>query len=91
MSVETKAMMLKMKAGEFDLDGLPFSELASLSDVAEANRIETLEAAKKALFEVTRAKVAELGLSMNQVFLEPSLTGGKPEPELPAKFCGPNG
>jgi hypothetical protein len=91
MSDATEATTVKMKAGKSDLDGLSLSELASLRDAAKAKRIEKLEAAKKALVEETRAKVAELGLSMNQVFLELSLTGGKSEPELPVKLLGPNG
>lgn len=65
MSDATEATTVKMKAGKSDLDGLSLSELASLRDAAEAKRIEKLEAAKKALVEETRAKVAELGLSMN--------------------------
>ena len=86
-----------------DLDHMTVAELTALRDAAEAKRLEKLEDAKRAVLEETRAKLAELGLSLEAV-----LPGGARSEEgeqggggrrkrrdagqpLAAKYRGPRG
>src|SRR3954452_23766853 len=76
------------------------AELTALRDAAEAKRREKLDDAKNAVLEETRAKLAELGLTLEAVL--PSLVSagqsgrgrkrrsdtGQP---LPVRYQGPSG
>jgi hypothetical protein len=46
------------------LERMTVAELTALRDAAEAKRLEKLEDAKNAVLEETRAKLAELGLTL---------------------------
>ena len=50
-----------------DLDGMTVAELTALRDAAEAKRLEKLDEAKNAVLAETRAKLAELGLTLEAV------------------------
>ncbi len=50
-----------------DLDRMTVAELTALRDAAEAKRREKLDHAKNAILEETRAKLAELGLTLEAV------------------------
>jgi DNA-binding protein H-NS len=73
------------------------AELIKLRDAAEAKRLEKLEAAKAAVLAETRAKLAELGLTLEGVL--PAAAAGQGRraskeggiEKLPAKYRGPNG
>src|SRR3712207_6394813 len=83
-----------------DLDRMTAAELTALRDAAEAKRREKLDDAKNAVLEETRAKLAELGLTLETVLpASPSAErngqgrkkrrdAGKP---LPVRYRGPNG
>src|SRR3954468_2348594 len=83
-----------------DLDRMTVAELTALRDAAEAKRREKLDDAKNAVLEETRAKLAELGLTLEAVLPSPASAGqggrgrkrrkdaGQP---LPVKYRGPNG
>ena len=76
------------------------AELTALRDAAEAKRREKLDDAKNAVLEETRAKLAELGLTLEAVLPAPANSGqsgggrkrrrdaGQP---LAAKYRGPSG
>src|SRR5215213_4645270 len=59
-----------------DLDHMTVAELTALRDAAEAKRREKLGDAKTAVLEETRAKLAELGLTLEAV-LPPSTSAGQ--------------
>jgi len=59
-----------------DLDRMTVAELTALRDAAEAKRREKLDDAKNAVLEETRAKLAELGLTLEAVL--PSLASAGP-------------
>src|SRR3954471_22128038 len=83
-----------------DLDHMTVAELTALRDATEAKRREKLDDAKHAVLEETRAKLAELGLTLETVLPSPISAGqggqgrkkrrdaGQP---LPVKYRGPNG
>ncbi len=83
-----------------DLDRLTVAELTALRDAAEAKRLEKLDEAKNAVLEETRARLAELGLTLDAVLPQPSSSvaegrsrkrrsdAGKP---LPVSYRGPSG
>ncbi len=83
-----------------DLDRMTVAELTALRDAAEAKRREKLDDAKNAVLEETRAKLAELGLTLEAVLPAPANSGqsgggrkkrrdaGQP---LAAKYRGPSG
>ena len=86
-----------------DLDGMTVAELTALRDAVEAKRLEKLEDAKRAVLEETRAKLAELGLSLEAILPGGARSGegeqggggrrkrrdaGQP---LTVKYRGPNG
>ena len=86
-----------------DLDRMTVAELTALRDAAEAKRLEKLEDAKSAVLEETRAKLAELGLTLEAIM--PTLAspeqGGRSgqgrkrrsdagQP-LPVRYRGPTG
>ena len=86
-----------------DLDRMTVAELTALRDAAEAKRLEKLEDAKSAVLEETRAKLAELGLTLEAVMPTPASPeqGGRSgqgrkrrsdagQP-LPARYRGPSG
>src|SRR5215213_7694825 len=50
-----------------DLDRMTVAELTALRDAAEAKRRERLDDARNAVLEDTRAKLAELGLTLEAV------------------------
>ena len=50
-----------------DLDSMTVAELTALRDGAEAKRLEKLEEAKNAVLAETRARLAELGLTLEAV------------------------
>jgi DNA-binding protein H-NS len=80
-----------------DLDKMSVAELTALRDAAEAKRLEKLESAKAAVLAETRAKLAELGLTLEGVLPPAGLGQGRKAPKdsggdkLPAKYRGPNG
>jgi DNA-binding protein H-NS len=83
-----------------DLDRLTVAELTALRDAAEARRLEKLDEAKNAVLAETRAKLAELGLTLEVVLPQPSSSaaggGGRKRRSdagrpLPAKYRGPSG
>ena len=88
-----------------DLDSMTVAELTALRDAAEAKRLEKLEEAKNAVLEETRARLAELGLTLEAVL--PGLASPPPAGSgqggqgrkkrrdagqpLAAKYRGPSG
>src|SRR5215217_6133628 len=50
-----------------DLDRMTVAELTALRDAAEGKRLEKLDDAKNAVLAETRAKLAELGLTLEAV------------------------
>ncbi len=58
-----------------DLDRMTVAELTALRDAAEAKRREKLDDAKNAVLEETRAKLAELGLTLEAVLPAPANSG----------------
>ena len=81
----------------FDLDQMSVPELVTLRDTAEAKRREKLESAKEAVLAETTAKLAELGLTLEEVLPgRPAASPGRKGRKdvgvpVAAKFCGPNG
>ncbi len=80
-----------------DLDRMTVAELTALRDAAEAKRREKLDDAKNAILEETRAKLAELGLTLEALLPTSGSAGqgrkrrsdaGRP---LPVRYRGPNG
>ena len=55
-----------------DLDRMTVAQLTALRDAAEAKRLEKLEDAKNAVLEETRARLAELGLTLEAVMPTPA-------------------
>src|SRR3954453_16397129 len=58
-----------------DLDRMTVAELTALRDAAEAKRREKLDDARNAVLEETRAKLAELGLTLEAVLPTPGSVG----------------
>ena len=58
-----------------DLDRMTVAELTALRDVAEAKRLEKLDDAKDAVLAETRAKLAELGLTLEAALPTPASSG----------------
>src|SRR3954452_4113041 len=58
-----------------DLDRMTVAELTALRNAAEAKRREKLDDARNAVLEDTRAKLAELGLTLEAVLPSPSSAG----------------
>ena len=85
------------KGKPFDLDGMSVQELTALRDAAESKRRERLDAAKDEVLAEARAKLAELGLTLEAAL--PGATtagqGGKTRKSggapLPVKYRGPSG
>lgn len=50
----------------FDLDGMTVEELTALRDAAEAKRLDKLDAAREAVLDEARAKLAKLGLTLEE-------------------------
>ena len=83
-----------------DLDHMTVAELTALRDAAEAKRLEKLDEAKNAVLAETRAKLAELGLTLEAALPAPAGSGqggqgrkkrsdaGQP---LAVKYRGPSG
>ena len=77
-----------------DLDGMTVQELRTLAEAATAKAREKTEAAKLAVLDETRAKLAELGVDLNALLKAPPVKKagrGVPPPALPVKFRGPKG
>src|SRR4051812_49256931 len=83
-----------------DLDRMTVAELTALRDAAEAKRREKLDDAKKAVLEETRAKLAELGLTLEAALptLASAGQGGQGRKRrrdagqpLPVRYRGPHG
>jgi DNA-binding protein H-NS len=78
-----------------DLDGMTVQELTALRDAAEAKRLEKLDAERDAVLAETRAKLAELGLTLEAALQAPAAPGRKGRKDaggnLPVKYRGPNG
>ncbi|WP_090571757.1 H-NS histone family protein [Belnapia rosea] len=82
---------------EFDLEALSVAELTALRDAAEAKRLEKLDEAKNAVLAEAKEKLAQLGLSFENVW--PGRSTPAPErrhrkdagAQLAVKFRGPNG
>src|SRR5215218_889093 len=83
-----------------DLDHMTVAELTALRDAAEAKRCEKLDDAKNAVLEETRAKLAELGLTLETALptLASAGQGGRGRKRrrdagqpLPVRYRGPNG
>jgi DNA-binding protein H-NS len=83
--------------GGVDFDKMSVAELTALRDAAEAKRLEKLESAKAAVLAETRAKLAELGLTLEGVLPAGGAGQGRKAPKesggdkVPAKYRGPNG
>ena len=83
-----------------DLDSMTVAELTALRDAAEAKRLEKLDEAKNAVLAETRARLAELGLTLEAAWPTPASSGqggqgrkkrsdaGQP---LAVKYRGPSG
>ncbi len=83
-----------------NLDSMTVAELTALRDAAEAKRLEKLDDAKNAVLAETRAKLAELGLTLEAALPTPASSGqggqgrkkrsdaGQP---LAVKYRGPTG
>ena len=83
-----------------DLDSMTVAELTALRDAAEDKRLEKLDEAKNVVLAETRAKLAELGLTLEAAWPAPAGSGqggqgrkkrsdaGQP---LAVKYRGPNG
>lgn len=85
------------KGKPFDLDRMSVQELAALRDAAEAKRREKLESARDQVLAEARAKLAELGLTL-EAALPAATTAGQggtarknAGTSLPVKYRGPNG
>lgn len=77
-----------------DLDGLTVPELRALAKNAEAKAHQKTEAAKLAVLDETRAKLAELGVDLDSLLKAPSskkASRGVQPAALPVKFRGPKG
>src|SRR5215217_3523187 len=80
-----------------DLDRMTVAELTALRDAAEGKRLEKLDDAKNAVLAETRAKLAELGLTLEAVLPSPvrSEAGRKRRRDvrqpLAVKYQGPSG
>jgi DNA-binding protein H-NS len=83
-----------------DLDRMTVAELTALRDAAETKRREKLDDAKNAVLEETRAKLAELGLTLEAVLPTSGSAGqgGRVRKQrrdvgqlLPVRYRGPNG
>jgi DNA-binding protein H-NS len=77
-----------------DLDGMTVPELRALAEAATAKAREKTEAAKQAVLDETRAKLAELGVDFDGLLKAPpakKASRGVPPPALPVKFRGPKG
>lgn len=84
------------KAAGVDLDAMTVQELRALSAAADAKAREKVEAAQAAVLSEARAKLAELGVSLDSL-LRPQEGQGKrssrpaaPD-KLPVKYRGPGG
>jgi len=88
----------RRKAPAADLDRLTVPELTALRDAAEAKRVEKLDAAKDAVLAETRARLAELGLTL-EAALPAAPASARPGRKrrsdagqpLAAKYRGPGG
>ena len=83
-----------------DLDRMTVAELTALRDAAETKRREKLDDAKNAVLEETRAKLAELGLTLEAVLPTSggARQGGQGRKQrrdagqpLPVRYRGPSG
>jgi DNA-binding protein H-NS len=81
-----------------DLDRMTVPELTALRDAAEAKRLDKLDGAKEAVLAETRAKLAELGLTLEGALpAAPAASNGGRKPRKdaggprPAKYRGPSG
>ena len=84
------------KGKPFDLDRMSVQELTSLRDAAEAKRREKLDAARDQVLAETRAKLAELGLTLEGALPAAAAgQGGKLRKNagapLAVKYRGPKG
>lgn len=83
------------RTGDFDLDSLTVGELTALRDAAEAKRQEKLESATLDVLEEARSKLAEMGLSLENVLAQTrpvhkAKRGGAGE-KVPVKYRSPKG
>jgi DNA-binding protein H-NS len=91
----TEDDMLQLLEGIFSR--LSPQRLRDVRDIAEVRRKDKLEAAKNAVLAETRAKLAELELTLEEVVRpKPVRASGRRTrrdagAELPAKYRGPNG
>ncbi|WP_090665433.1 H-NS histone family protein [Belnapia rosea] len=82
---------------KFELEALSVAELTALRDAAEAKRLEKLDEAKNAVLAEAKEKLAQLGLSFENVW--PGRAPSAPErrhrkdagTQLAVRFRGPNG
>jgi DNA-binding protein H-NS len=74
-----------------DLDSMTVPELRALATAATAKAQEKTEAAKQAVLDDTRAKLAELGVDFDGLLKAPPAKKARPAASLPVKFRGPKG
>lgn len=79
------------KMSAVDLDALTVPELRALADAATAKATEKTEAAKQAVLDETRKKLAELGVDFDGLLKAPPAKKDKPAASLPVKYRGPDG
>ena len=65
------------KALRVDLDAMTVAELTALRDAAEAMPLQKLDAEKNAVLSDTRAKLAALGVSFDDMLRQPEAGPGK--------------
>ena len=96
MAKEDRAAETAPDAAAGDLDAMSVPELRALIAAAETKVREKVEAAQAAVLSEARAKLAELGVSLDSL-LRPQGTQGKrlPRPagngKVPVKYRGPGG
>lgn len=75
-----------------DLDGMTVQELRALAEAATVKAQEKTEAAKQAVLDETRAKLAELGVDLDHLLKSPTKPKkGRVTAALPVKYRGPKG
>ena len=80
------------KQATVDLDSMTVPELRALATAAAAKAQEKIQAAKQAVLDETRAKLAELGVDFDGLLKAPKPTRkGKPIASVPVKYRGPRG
>jgi DNA-binding protein H-NS len=78
--------------GTVDLDSMTVPELWALATAATTKAQEKIEAAKQAVLDETRAKLAELGVDFDGLLKAPKpAKKAKATASVPVKYRGPKG